>query len=188
MDDINEIIADHIKVVRDLELLIPEIKTVAGRMVDSIERGGAIFWAGNGGSAADSQHLAAEFVGRFRRERSPFASVALTTDTSVLTAVSNDYGYEEVFRRQVEALCTAEDVLVGISTSGNSANVLAAVEEANSKGIQTVGLSGKGGGKLKELTDTCLVVPSDATARVQEAHILIGHVLCEHVEHALTTS
>lgn len=184
-DDISRIFADHVDVVRNLGSLIPTIETVAERLITCVKQGGTVFWMGNGGSAADSQHLAAEFVGRFRRERPAFASIALTTDTSILTAVGNDYGYDEVFRRQVEALCEPGDVVVGISTSGNSENVLRAIEAATEIGSYTVGLTGRGGGALAARADKCLSVPSEETTRIQEAHILIGHVLCERVEQTL---
>jgi D-sedoheptulose 7-phosphate isomerase len=184
-DDITRIFADHVDVVRNLTDLIPDIEIVAERLTRCVEQGRTVFWMGNGGSAADSQHLAAEFVGRFRRERSAFASIALTTDTSILTAVGNDYGYDEVFRRQVEAHCEPGDVVVGISTSGNSENVLRAIDAAAEIGSHTVGLTGRGGGALAERVDQCLSVPSEETTRIQEAHILIGHVLCERVERAI---
>ncbi len=185
MSDISRTFADHLKVIRDLDPLIPAIKAVADRLIECVNREGTVLWIGNGGSAADSQHLAAEFVGRFRRERPAFASVALTTDTSILTAVGNDYGFGTVFRRQVEALCEPDDVLVGISTSGNSENVLQAIEKAKAIGAYTVGLTGRRGGELDKFADTCLKVPSDDTARIQESHILIGHVLCEQVERTI---
>jgi D-sedoheptulose 7-phosphate isomerase len=140
---------------------------------------------GNGGSAADCQHLAAELVGRFERERRGLASMALTTDTSILTSVGNDYGFEHIFARQVDALCGREDLLIGLSTSGNSRNVLAALDVAAGIGTFRAGLSGGTGGRLREATDLCLVVPSANTARIQEAHILIGHMLCDLVETAL---
>jgi D-sedoheptulose 7-phosphate isomerase len=136
---------------------------------------------GNGGSAADSQHLAADLVGRFMRERRGFASMALTTDTSVLTAVANDYSFEHVFSRQIEALCTPQDIVVAISTSGNSRNVLAGVLAARERGAFTVGLMGATG-DMGDIVDICLRVPSQVTARIQEAHILIGHILCNWVE------
>lgn len=151
-------------------------------MIDCLARGGRIFWLGNGGSAADCQHLAAELVGRFERERKGLASIALTTDTSALTAIANDCGFDQVFARQVEALCRPGDLVVGISTSGNSRNVLEAIRTAVSKKIRTVGLSGRDGGKLTAEADICLVVASNNTARIQEAHILIGHILCDLAE------
>jgi len=183
--DISQIFSDHVEVVQNLDLVIPDIESVADRLIACIEGGGTIFWMGNGGSAADSQHLAAELVGRFRRERPAAASVALTTDTSVLTAIGNDYGFDSVFERQVAALCDPGDVVVGISTSGNSTNVLRAIGAAAEIGADTVGLTGGDGGALAERVDLCVSVPSGETARIQEAHILIGHVLCERVERAI---
>jgi D-sedoheptulose 7-phosphate isomerase len=138
---------------------------------------------GNGGSAADSQHLAAELVGRFARERRGLASMALTTDTSILTALANDYCFDHVFSRQIEALCFPQDMVVAISTSGNSKNVLLGVSAAKKIGACTVGLSGESG-KLAEMVDMCISVPTHTTARIQEAHILVGHILCDSVERA----
>jgi D-sedoheptulose 7-phosphate isomerase len=145
----------------------------------ALASGHKILFCGNGGSAADSQHLAAEFVGRFQKERRGLPAIALTVDTSILTAVANDYGYEKVFERQVEALGQAGDVLVGISTSGNSGNVVAAINKAKVLGIHTIGMTGIGGGKMAALTDVCLIIPDKVTARVQEVHGLMGHILCE---------
>jgi D-sedoheptulose 7-phosphate isomerase len=141
--------------------------------------------AGNGGSAADAQHIAAEFVSRFNFDRPGLPALALTTDTSILTAVGNDYGYEQLFRRQIEANGIGGDVFLGISTSGNSPNILQALEAARLKGMTTFGLTGDTGGKMRELCDFCLCVPSSDTPRIQEAHILIGHTLCAMVELAL---
>ena len=141
--------------------------------------------AGNGGSAADAQHIAAEFVSRFNFDRPGLPALALTTDTSILTAVGNDYGYDKLFRRQIEANGVGGDIFLGISTSGNSPNILQALEAARLKGIMTFGLTGKTGGKMRELCDYCLCVPSEDTPRIQEAHILIGHTLCAMVEQAL---
>jgi D-sedoheptulose 7-phosphate isomerase len=154
-------------------------------MVEVLVAGGKVLWCGNGGSAADAQHLAAEFVGRFQRERRGLASIALTTDSSVLTSIANDYGFNAIFRRQVEALGRPGDALVGISTSGNSANVCAALEEARALGLYTVALTGGSGGRMAEFADALLCVPSKVTARVQEAHIFCGHVLCDLVETAM---
>ncbi len=181
-----QIIDEHNETIQELTSLAPEIDVVAERLVACIEQEGTVFWMGNGGSAADSQHLAAEFVGRFRRERSAFASVALTTDTSILTAVGNDYGYDVIFQRQVEALCHPGDVVVGISTSGNSENVLRGIDSASRIGAHTVGLTGRGGGDLAGGVDECLKVPSEKTTRIQESHILLGHILCEKVEQSIT--
>jgi D-sedoheptulose 7-phosphate isomerase len=154
-------------------------------LIDCYEAGHKLMIAGNGGSAADAQHIAAEFVSRFNFDRPGLPALALTTDTSILTAVGNDYGYEQVFRRQIEANGVGGDVFLGISTSGNSPNILRALEAARSKGITTFGLTGRAGGKMLELCDHCLCVPSEETPRIQEAHILIGHTLCAMVEQAL---
>lgn len=155
---------------------------VAGAITASIRNGGTIFFFGNGGSAADAQHIAAELAGRYLLDRPGLPGLALTTNTSCLTAVSNDYGYDLVFARQLLAIGKAGDVAVGLSTSGNSASVLHAVEAAREKNFITIGMTGAGGGKLKPLVDHCLCVASEHAARIQEAHILIGHILCEIVE------
>ncbi|HMY11684.1 MAG TPA: D-sedoheptulose 7-phosphate isomerase, partial [Turneriella sp.] len=141
--------------------------------------------AGNGGSAADAQHIAAEFVSRFYFDRPALASIALTTDTSALTAIGNDYGYELLFSRQIEANGSSGDIYIAISTSGNSKNVLKSLESAKKLGIKTVGLTGRSGGKMKDMVDYCICVPSDETPRIQETHILIGHILCAAVEKEL---
>ncbi|MEN6414731.1 MAG: D-sedoheptulose 7-phosphate isomerase [Veillonellales bacterium] len=148
----------------------------------ALKNGRTIYFCGNGGSAADCQHLAAEFVGRFVKERHGLPAVALTTDTSILTAVGNDYGFDQVFARQVDALVRQGDVVVGISTSGNSANVVRAMDKARLQGAKTIGLTGQQGGKLAKCCDLCLQVPSQVTARIQEAHILIGHIVCELID------
>ncbi|ABQ14346.1 SIS domain-containing protein [Dichelobacter nodosus] len=154
-------------------------------LLAAIERGNTIFVAGNGGSAADAQHFAAELTGRFVRERKPLPGIALTTDTSALTAIANDYGYAQVFARQLDGLAQPGDVFVGISTSGNSPNVLTAVELARESGLVTYGLSGNDGGKLSTACDDCVVVPSSITAQIQEAHIFILHAWCILIdEHA----
>ncbi len=175
-------IQDHLDVVSQLESQQALLETIARAMVTALRSGGKILWCGNGGSAGDSQHLAAEIVGRFRRERRGMASIALTTDSSVLTSVANDYGYEAVFARQVEALGNPGDVLVGISTSGNSHNVIAALEAARAQGLVTVAFTGQGGGRMAGLADHLFAVPSTDTARIQEAHILAGHMLCDWIE------
>jgi D-sedoheptulose 7-phosphate isomerase len=154
-------------------------------LIDRYQAGNKLLVAGNGGSAADAQHIAAEFVSRFNFDRPGLPALALTTDTSILTAVGNDYGYDQLFRRQVQANGVNGDVFLGISTSGNSPNILQALEAARLKGIVTFGLTGKSGGKMRELCDYCLCVPSENTPRIQEAHILIGHTLCAMVELAL---
>jgi len=147
-----------------------------------LSSGGKLLFFGNGGSAADAQHLAAEFVGRFVRERRGLPAIALTTDSSILTAVSNDYGFDRVFARQIEALANAGDLTIAISTSGNSPNVLEAVKAAKERNLRTVGLSGRDGGTLAQLADVTIAVPSTSTARIQECHIAIGHIFCELVD------
>ena len=173
---------DHLRTIEALRSQIPTINEIGRLLIACIQDGGCVFWLGNGGSAADSQHLAAEMVGRFEQERPGIRSLALTTDTSALTSIGNDYGFDRIFARQIEALGRPGDLVIGISTSGNSPNVLAAVQAAHDLGMGTVGLSGRDGGKLKALADLCLVAPSDNTARIQEAHILVGHILCDLVE------
>ena len=178
-----EVFAAHeqaIAATRDRAL--DDIARLGVLFAQAVKNGSCVFFMGNGGSAADSQHLAAEFVGRFQKERRGLPAIALTTDTSILTAVGNDYGFEAVFARQVEALAKAGDVVVGLSTSGNSANILKALQAAKARGAVTVGLTGRGGGKMAEICDLCVKVPADVTARIQEAHILIGHIACELVD------
>jgi D-sedoheptulose 7-phosphate isomerase len=162
--------------------LLSTICLLSERTVGAIKSGRCVFFCGNGGSAADAQHLAAEFVGRFRLERLPLPSMALTTNTSLLTAIANDYGYDQVFSRQVHAFAKPNDILFGISTSGNSPNVVRALQEARTLGVYTVGLTGRSGGKLKECADVLLNVPSDQPPRIQESHILLGHIYCDLVE------
>lgn len=162
--------------------VLEEVDLISTKIKNALSNGNKIFFCGNGGSAADSQHLAAEFVGRFQKERKGLPAIALTVDTSILTAVGNDYGYENVFSRQVEALAKPGDVLVGISTSGNSENVVKAIMLAKSMGVYTVGMTAIGGGKMAEICDQCIAVPAKVTARAQEMHILIGHILCELID------
>jgi D-sedoheptulose 7-phosphate isomerase len=162
-----------------------QIAELAERVTTTLAAGGTIYWIGNGGSAADAQHLAAELVGRLRRARKALASVALTTNTSILTAVANDSSYDDVFARQVEALIRPTDLLIGISTSGNSESVLRAIARANKRKSFTVGWTGETGGRLAKLAQLCLRVPSRDTQRIQEAHITIGHILCGLVEDQL---
>ena len=171
---------------RILKDLLPSIEKAAALAADCLQRGNKLLFCGNGGSASDSQHLAAEFVGRYEKERRALPAIALTTDTSILTAVSNDYGYERVFERQVEALGRKGDVLFAISTSGNSKNVLKAVEKARTLGIHTIGFTGGTGGALKTAVDLPIVIPSGKTSRIQESHIMIGHILCECVDELLS--
>jgi D-sedoheptulose 7-phosphate isomerase len=175
-------INDHLQVVQQLGRQQEILNLIAMRMTKAVLSGGKVLWCGNGGSAADCQHLAAELVGRFRRNRRGLASIALTTDSSILTAVGNDYGFIEIFRRQVEALCTPRDVVVGISTSGNSENVRGALEEAKKIGAFTGSFTGIDSGKIGLVSDAALRVVSNDTARIQEVHILAGHILCDWVE------
>ena len=177
---------EHSRVLKKTQLAIKNgIKLSSEIIFKSLKKGGTIFWCGNGGSAADSQHIAAEFVGRFKKNRKPLRSIALTTDTSILTCVSNDYSFEEVFSRQIDALGRKGDVLVAISTSGNSRNVKRAIIQAQKMGLKTIGLLGKNGGTCKNYVDVPLIIPSNNTARIQEIHILIEHLLCEIMEHKL---
>lgn len=162
--------------------LVASIAEVVDRCIRTLQSGGKILLAGNGGSAADSQHIAAEFVGRFKLEREALPAIALTTDTSLLTAVGNDYGFEMIFARQVSGLARAGDLFIGISTSGNSPNVLRALEVCRELGVSTVGLTGAGGGKMAALADVLLPVPSIETPRIQESHIMIGHLICDLVD------
>lgn len=168
-----------------LHNLDKEVTAIADNATTCLRNGGKILFCGNGGSAADSQHLASELTGRFINDRRPLSGLALSTDCSALTSIGNDYAFEEVFARQVMALGRKGDVLVGISTSGNSRNVIRAVEEARKLGLHTVGLLGRDGGELRSICDNSVVVPSDNTARIQECHILIGHTLCGLIERSL---
>jgi D-sedoheptulose 7-phosphate isomerase len=178
-------ITEHIEVIQTIASQQEILERIAEEMTRAVFAGKKVLWCGNGGSAADSQHMAAELMGRFRRERRGLASIALTTDTSILTAIGNDYGYERVFARQVEALCSKGDVVVGISTSGNSKNVCAALETAQQLGAFTVALTGAGGGAMASIADIALRIASKDTARIQEGHILCGHMLCDWVELAV---
>lgn len=181
---IKERFEEHIAVanlVMQSEILA-QVERISKVIKEALANGNKVLFCGNGGSAADSQHLAAEFVGRFQKERQGLPAIALTVDTSILTAVGNDYGFDKVFVRQVEALANKGDVLIGISTSGNSGNVVQAVELAKQKGVYCVGMTAEGGGKLLQLCDECIAVPAKVTARAQEMHILIGHIICELVD------
>ena len=164
---------------------ISMLNLVGMAMADALRKGHKIFFMGNGGSAADAQHLTAEFTGRYLRERIPLPAIALNVNTSSLTAIGNDYSFDMVFARQLQALGAEGDVVVGLSTSGNSKNVLCAIEAARAKRMITVGLSGDSGGRLQKSVDYCFCVPSKETPRIQESHILIGHILCEIVENEL---
>lgn len=174
--------AAMLQALMDDKRLQADVERIADLCVASLQQGGKVLFAGNGGSAADAQHLAAELVGRLVFDRPGLASIALTTDTSVLTAIGNDYGYEEVFARQVDALGARGDVIVGISTSGRSKNVLKAFAAARAKGMGTVGMTGRGGGDFPALCDVCLCMPSAETQKIQEGHIVLGHIFCGLIE------
>jgi D-sedoheptulose 7-phosphate isomerase len=161
------------------------IEKAAQEIIGCLKAGGKLLIFGNGGSAADSQHIAAELVGRFKMDRKALSAIALTTDTSTLTAIANDYGYDAVFSRQVEALGAEGDVALGISTSGNSKNVIDALNKARSMGLRTIALTGDDGGKAKTVADISINVPSRDTPRIQESHIMIGHILCDLIENGV---
>jgi D-sedoheptulose 7-phosphate isomerase len=180
-------------IIEEFQSHLETIQSVIGTMeddlekasqmaVDTIKRGNKVLLCGNGGSAADAQHIAAEFTGRYKTERRGLPAIALTTDTSALTAIGNDYGYDRVFDRQVEALANEGDLVIGISTSGNSKNVISALSLAKEMGCNTLGLSGRDGGAMNEVCDINLVVPSNNTPRIQEMHILFGHTICQCID------
>ena len=174
---------ESIQVKKELiDRLLPEISEVAQLIIRTYQSNNKLVLFGNGGSAADAQHIACELVGRFQSERPALPAIALSTNTSNITSIGNDYGYEATFARQVEALVQKGDAVIGISTSGNAVNVLEGVKVARRKGAQTVGFTGKNGGELKDLVDVCIMVPSHKTPRIQEAHITIGHIICGLVE------
>jgi D-sedoheptulose 7-phosphate isomerase len=179
---LDEAISQHLAVIKSLATQKTTLQRIATEMTRTVLGGNKVLWCGNGGSAADAQHLAAELVGRFKRERAGMPSLAITTDTSILTAIANDYGYDQVFSRQVEALCRKGDLLVGITTSGNSKNVCAALRAAADVGAFTVAFTGRTGGSAAQIADIALCIEATDTARVQEAHIFCGHLLCDWVE------
>lgn len=181
----SEMLAHKETVEKTIESLQHQIYTACIIATETINNGGKILLFGNGGSAADAQHIAAELSGRYKTERGGLPGIALTTDTSVLTAVGNDYGYDRVFDRQVEAIAQKGDLLIGISTSGNSKNVLRALSLGRNMGCKTIGLSGRDGGVMDEFCDINLVVPSDDTPRIQEMHIMIGHIICQAIDDSL---
>ena len=181
--DIERIFRESIRVKEET------LKANSEKIIQAVEsirelfsRNGKIFFFGNGGSAADSQHIAAEFIGRFKKERRSLPAVALTTDSSILTALGNDYGFDVIFARQIEGLGNRGDVAFGISTSGNSKNVIEGIKQAKKMGLKTISLTGCGGGKLAPLTDISLIVPATETARIQESHLCVAHAICELVE------
>jgi D-sedoheptulose 7-phosphate isomerase len=186
MDKIKAIWNEHLEVARALPKLASEVSRAVDMIRASLDAGGKLLIAGNGGSAADAQHIAAELTGRFVRERKALPAIALHSNTSALTAIGNDYGYEQVFARELSAHARPGDVLLAISTSGGSKSILRAIEEARQKKLAVIGLTGESGGKMREVCDLCLCVASKTTARIQEMHITIGHTICELLEEELT--
>ena len=179
-------VKQHLELFTTIEKYLPQAETLAHECFDALGKGGKIVFFGNGGSAADSQHLAAEFVVRFKKERQALASIALTTDTSILTAHTNDYEFDTVFARQVEALVKPEDVVIGLTTSGTSPNINLGLEAANKIGAYTVALTGRDGGKVKDIANLPIIIENQITARIQEAHMFIGHWLCEAIDELVT--
>lgn len=180
-------LGEHLAVVDRLRDHAPFIEDLAGRILASLDEGGKVLLFGNGGSAADAQHLAAEFVVRFRQNRRALAGIALTTDTSILTAGGNDFGFESIYARQVEALARKGDVVIGISTSGDSQNVVNGLLEAKHQGCLAVAFTAEGGGRCAEIADLTFRAPSPVTARAQECHLLVGHILCDIIEEAVAS-
>lgn len=180
-------INEHLDVIQHIskEAFVEQIDAACKLIADALHTGNKVLLFGNGGSASDAQHIAAEFTGRFVKERKAYPAIALTTDTSALTAIANDYGFERVFARQVEALAVKGDVLIGISTSGNSFNVINGLLMGKQMGCKLIGLTGQKGGQVKDICDIALIVNSNTTARIQEAHILIGHIICAFVDELL---
>jgi D-sedoheptulose 7-phosphate isomerase len=186
LEEVQKQLQSHRAVIELIERdMTAEITVLVNMLTDLFQRGGKLLVMGNGGSAADAQHMVAEIVGRFKLERAALPAVALTTDTSILTAIGNDYGFDSIFSRQIEALATDQDVVIGISTSGNSGNILKALKEARARGSRTVGLLGKDGGSIKDVCDLALIIPSEDTPRIQEGHITIIHIVCDLTEKAL---
>ena len=191
MENMKEFIKNQIKTSYEIkqkiygdEELMDLIVEVGNKLIEIYKNGNKLLIAGNGGSAADAQHIAGELVSKFYFDRPALSAIALTTDTSIITAIGNDYGYEKLFSRQIEANGVKGDAFLGISTSGNSKNIIEGLKVAKEKGLLTIGLTGENGGKMKELCDYCICVPSNETPRIQEAHILVGHILCSIIEEA----
>ena len=182
---INKEINEHISAINKIKNQTTKIDNIYKKIIETIKNKQMIYICGNGGSAADSQHFASELVGRYENNRDGFSAISLTTDSSALTAISNDYGFENVFSRQIESLGNVGDLLIVLSTSGNSENIISAVKAANKKGIFTIGILGKSGGKLLNLTDLNLVVDEKRTCRIQEVHALLIHILCELIDNKL---
>ena len=187
-DRIKKIWAEHLEIAKTLPLLADSVSSAVEMIYSSLAAGGQLLIAGNGGSAADAQHLAAELTGRFLQERQPFRALALHVNTSSLTAIGNDYGYEFVFARELSAHARPGDVFLAITTSGNSLNILRAIEAARKSKVTVIGLTGESGGMMRSACDLCLCIPSKSTARIQEMHITIGHAICELLEERLTAA
>lgn len=184
--EINDALAINISNLEKLKALTPDVARAADAVIAALRAGRTIYFCGNGGSAADAQHLAAELSGRFLKNRRALPGVSLTTNSSAITAIGNDFGYDEVFSRQLEGVAQDGDVLLALSTSGNSANVVKAVESARARGMKTIALTGERDSALSAKCDICLKVPSAATPRIQEMHIVVGHIICELAENAVT--
>jgi D-sedoheptulose 7-phosphate isomerase len=184
LEQVDELTQVNQKMLSD-KLLISKLVDVSSICINTFKKDGKILVAGNGGSAADAQHFAGELVSRFLFDRPALSAIALTTDSSILTAIGNDYGYEDVFARQIQALGRSGDVFIAISTSGNSANILKAIQTAKAIGLVVIGLTGLSGGKMKDMCDVCLCAPSDSTPRIQECHLFIEHTLCACIEESL---
>ena len=188
VDRIKRIWAEHLEIAKTLPTLADAVSSAVDMIYSSLAAGGQLLIGGNGGSAADAQHLAAELTGRFLRERQPFRALALHVNTSSLTAIGNDYGYEFVFARELSAHARPGDIFLAITTSGNSPNILRAIEAAREGKVTVIGLTGDSGGKMRSACDLCLCIPSKSTARIQEMHITIGHAICELLEERLTAA
>ncbi len=186
MDLIKNKLKEHIEVIREISISQEEkIKEISRLIIDCYKNGGKVILFGNGGSAADAQHIAGEFVGKYKLRRKSLPAIALTTNSSVMSAVGNDYGFDRIFERQVEGMVNNKDIVIGISTSGNSENVIKGILKAKEKGVKTIGFTGRKGGRLKEIVDVLLNVPSNETPRIQEAHITVGHIICGTVENEI---
>lgn len=192
MENMRDFIANQVKksyeikkAILEDEQIVENILQIGELLIDIYKKGNKLLIAGNGGSAADAQHIAGELVSKFYFDRPALPAIALTTDTSIITAIGNDYGYEKLFSRQIEANGVQGDAFLGISTSGNSKNIIEGIQTAKKKGLITIGLTGESGGEMKDLCDYCICVPSTETPRIQEAHILIGHILCSMIEKAM---
>ncbi|MEO1958401.1 MAG: D-sedoheptulose 7-phosphate isomerase [Nautiliaceae bacterium] len=179
---LNKCLKEHIEVAKKIYDLLPLIEKAGNLCVDTLKKGNKIMLCGNGGSAADAQHIGAELVGRFKKDRVVLPAIALTTDRSALTAIGNDYGFEYIFSRQVDALAKEGNILIAISKSGNSKNVIKAIKKTKDKGCKIINLIGKDGGEMKEMGNVNIIIPSNNTPRIQEMHIMIGHIICEIIE------